>query len=256
MIQLTDEDVLFFKENGYLIKRNVLDSDLMARARERMWDGAPPGVEQDNPVTWIGPLQATSQERDNAYGGYSWKYRELGSEDWMLRLLPKNPSVWHMAEQLLGKGTLAEPQRVRGIYCIMPEGEIPDRTYGCHVDGHPFHLGVVGYIDDVPPNGGGFTVWPKSHRTFYYDFFSQYKHEPKPEHAEHLKSIKQQPYVDCYGNAGDIVFWHHRIGHSAGHNRSCQIRKAVLYDFRRIDLEQTMEEPPCEDMWRDWDGIH
>ena len=46
-----------------------------------------------------------------------------------------------------------------------------------------------------------------------------------------------------------------RIGHAAGHNYSRQIRQAVLYDFRKTELERTQEEPPNEDMWRDWPGI-
>ena len=39
-----------------------------------------------------------------------------------------------------------------------------------------------------------------------------------------------------------VVFWHHRIGHAAGHNYSRQIRQAVWYDFRKTELEQTQEE--------------
>jgi ectoine hydroxylase-related dioxygenase (phytanoyl-CoA dioxygenase family) len=58
--------------------------------------------------------------------------------------------------------------------------------------------------------------------------------------------------VECHGGPGDIVFWHHRIGHAAGPNTSRQIRQAVLYDFRKTDLDRTQEEPPAADMWRDW----
>ena len=55
---------------------------------------------------------------------------------------------------------------VRGIYCTLPYGDRPeDNLSGVSVDAHPFHLGAVGYIDDVPPEGGGFTVWPRSHKT-------------------------------------------------------------------------------------------
>jgi hypothetical protein len=45
------------------------------------------------------------------------------------------------------------------------------------------------------------------------------------------------------------------LAHTAGHNRAQVIRKAVLYDFRKVDLEEKTEEPPCENMWRDWPGI-
>ena len=40
----------------------------------------------------------------------------------------------------------------------------------------------MGYIDDVPPEGGGFMVWPGSHKSFYYDYKSQYKNEPTPQY--------------------------------------------------------------------------
>ena len=56
------------------------------------------------------------------------------------------------------------------------------------------------------------------------------------------------------GEAGDIVFWHHRLGHMASPNISGQLRQAVLYDFHKADMVQTQLEPPQQDMWRDWSG--
>ncbi len=254
MVRLSGDEIRFFKHEGYVAKRGVLDPDLTARARKQMWEGAPPPLERNDPDTWMGPFEKEeeSEDQNSVRKSFSWKFREPGGDDWMVRLLARNPSVWAMAEQLLGKGALQMPERIRGIYCILPEGDTPERPTTCHVDAHPFHLGVVGYIDHVPPGGGGFTVWPESHRTFYYDFNSQYRKEPKPQHEQNVAAFNRRPYVDCHGGPGDIVFWHHRLGHSAGHNRSRQIRQAVLYDFRKTDLERTQEEPPCEDMWRDW----
>jgi len=42
-MHLTIDQLRFFKENGYLIVRGVLDPDLMERARTRLWEYAPPG---------------------------------------------------------------------------------------------------------------------------------------------------------------------------------------------------------------------
>ena len=98
-------------------------------------------------------------------------------------------------------------------------------------------------------------VWPGSHRTFYYDFHSQYKNEPTEQYEVHRREFSRLPGVDCHGQAGDIIFWHHRIGHTASHNYSSNIRQAILYDFTKNDLPETMEEPPNENMWRDWVGI-
>ena len=57
----------------------------------------------------------------------------------MVDLLPKNPAVWAMAQQLLGEGEVVEPENVRGIYCTLPYGDHEGRPDNCHVDAHPFH---------------------------------------------------------------------------------------------------------------------
>lgn len=254
MQPLSSEDILFFKENGYLIKKSVLNPELMEKARNRMWNNLPPPLERDKPETWIGPFAEPGGDSDSHRHNFMWKYRAPGREDWMIRMLATAPEVWAMVEQFLGVGMVETPDRIRGIYSVLTEGEAPERPLKCHVDAHPFNLGIVGYIDDVGPGGGGFTVWPGSHKTFYYDYNSQYANEKKASYDTHREEFDREGrYVDCYGNAGDIVFWHHRIGHSVGHNRSNRIRQAVLYDFKRKNLN--VDEPPCENMWRDWPGI-
>lgn len=252
MKPLSSEQVQFFKENGYLILRGVLDPTLMERAREALWAGAPEQLQRDDPDTWIGPFDENSDDPESLRYEYTWKFRKPGGEDWMIHMLPKNETIWAAAEQLLGAGTLQEPERVRGIYCMLPEGDRPERPYRCHVDQHPFHLGLVGYIDHVPADGGGFTVWPGSHKIFYRDFETRYTFNPLPQGQDDARRVSEQPHVDCHGDAGDVVFWHHRLGHSAGHNRSRQIRQAVLYDFKKRDLEETQDQPPGDDMWIDW----
>ena len=144
------------------MKRNVLNPELMERARARLWDGAPEGRRRDDPETWIGPFTPEEEnvDKDNNRRGFRWNFREPGGEAWMVQLLATDPNVWGMAEQLLGEGNLVQPDRVRGIYCTLPYGDVPKKSIGCHVDAHPFHLGAVGYIDDVPPEGGGFTSGP------------------------------------------------------------------------------------------------
>ena len=252
---LTTDEMRFFKRNGYLIKRGVLDPALLERARTRLWDGAPPGRRRDAPDTWVGPFREDEENPDGANHrrGFRWNFREPGGEEWMVRLLATDPKVWAMAEQMLGKGQLVQPERIRGIYCTLPYGDHPPQALGCHTDGHPFHLGVVGYIDDVPPNGGSFMVWPESHRAFYPTFTSQYLRDQDEAAYEKVRTeFNQRTPVDTHGQAGDIVFWHHRLGHMASPNTSRQLRQAVLYDFLKKDIEQTQQEPPQKDMWRDW----
>jgi hypothetical protein len=160
---------------------------------------------------------------------------------------------------------------VRGIYATLPVAEgsqrQPDRL---HTDGHPFHLGLVCLLEDNPPDSGAFKIWPASHQRFYPLFPMQYDQARVPyyPHLPAHKGILHPPAylaevqaveadtqaVDCYGEAGDIVFWHHRLGHMAGHNYGLPrtIRQAVLYDFCKTDLDTTRMDPPQDNMWRDW----
>ena len=55
MVELSRDDIAFFKDQGYLIKREVLNPELMERARCRLWEGAPEGRVRENPDTWVGP---------------------------------------------------------------------------------------------------------------------------------------------------------------------------------------------------------
>lgn len=251
MNRLSADELSFFKANGYLIKRNILDPDLMKRAREAMWAAAPPELHRNDPDTWIGPLPKR-QNPPNDQGGYIWKYRERGGEDWMVRLLATDPRIWTMAEQLLGAESLRQPERIRGIYCTFPEGDAPPKAPTCHCDGHPFHLGIVGYIDRVCPDGGGLKVWPGSHRRFYYDFDGRYNNDKNDGYDRDVDYFNQRPYVDFYGEAGDMIFWHHRLGHAGGFNRTRQIRLSVFFDFVKRDLDEKLDVPPADDMWEDW----
>ena len=64
MIRLSKEELMFFKREGYLVKRRVLDADLMARARDRLWEGAAPSQKRDEPDSWVGPFKEEEENED------------------------------------------------------------------------------------------------------------------------------------------------------------------------------------------------
>lgn len=158
----------------------------------------------------------------------------------------------------------------RGIYCTLspPDESEQSQPLHCHTDGHPFHLGVVGLIADSPPKGGAFTIWPGSHARLYPTFAMQYD-QPRIPYYDHLPSYRgilhtpeylaelervegDTAPLECHGEAGDIVFWHHRLAHAAGVNQTATMREAILADFWKTDLDECRAEPPHADMWHDW----
>jgi hypothetical protein len=94
---------------GYVIKYGLLDPELMAQCRHRLFAGAPPSITSDDPSSWIGPINFSEELGSGMHGiamnsraGHTWKERVAGGEQLMLDLLPNR--LLPIAEQLLGKG--------------------------------------------------------------------------------------------------------------------------------------------------------
>lgn len=270
MNRLTEDEIRFFKREGYLFKRGVMDPELMGRARDRIWEGAPARMKRDDPSTWMGPFRPDEEDEgpENRCKGHMWKYRDPCAEEWILRMSVADARIWSWTEQLLGPGEVRPPERIRGIYCRLPMTEEPEEPLGCHCDAfNPEkvgevppetilkpRLGLIGLIAPIPPSGGAFTVWPKTHR-LVYDVFKNYEGpERKDVYDKHIKEFNTQTPVESHGEAGDILFWHSLLAHAAGNNRSkeIQLREAMLADFNKLENEELESQRPHDDMWREW----
>ena len=175
--------------------------------------------------------------------------------------LPKTGPVW-----LNGQGT-------RGLYCTLPNSPSPGPDYrGAHSDGACYgrwRLQMAAYIDDLPPNSGGFTVWPGSHSRIWPEQWQAFRQGEKhtDKHLPHRKAggyndpvigrIKAdtQPF-DCHGPTGTVVLWHTKILHIAGQNTSDDvIRQATIYGFLKTPAalpDPLVVDNTDGDIWRDW----
>lgn len=188
-----------------------------------------------------------------------WPEKGSFSTEEALRL-PRTGPVWST-----GQGT-------RGLYCTLPGSPSPGSEYrGAHTDGACYgrvRFQVTAYIDDLPPDSGGFTIWPGSHsriwRAQWQAFLEGAKHMDehlagrKPGYNDPvIQRIKQDTRpVDCHGPAGTAVLWHTKILHIAGQNRSADIiRQATIYGF--LKTPESLPDPLIMDetnvdIWRDW----
>jgi hypothetical protein len=128
---LSAADISYFKANGFVVKRGLLDPAKLAFARSQVWDAiegkmpvvpgcpeqhmhlATPGVSRDDPATWAG---AHCNHPEHGGG-----LRSLGHLPWMLDLVPNDPNVRAIAERMLGD--LRPSLRTRGVYTIFPSAE-------------------------------------------------------------------------------------------------------------------------------------
>lgn len=275
-LRLTSEELGFFKREGYLFKRGVMDPELMAQARDRLWMDAPPRLKRDDPSTWFGPFQPdeeidrAAKDSSSVRGGHTWKFREASAEEWLIRMSATDATIWGWVEQLLGKGKVLRPERIRGIYLRLPEAEEePEQPLKCHCDAfnpdsildssdierllRP-RLSLIGLIAPIPPRGGATTVWPRTHRAIY-DVFANFEGQERMDvYKEKLKEFDQQTPVEACGEAGDILFWHNLLGHTAGHNRSkkLQLRELLMADWDTLDTAELKSQRPHTDMWHEW----
>ena len=147
----------------------MLDPGLLARARDAMWQSIPEGpLRRSDPASWRGPF-VTDEHPGQDLSGSSWfpfAGRTGGAQDLRTELVANNRLVAGWARQMLGEVDGAAGYRNRGIICRLPDGAQPLRAgvtpntddgrghERCHNDGHGFHLGVIGLLDEVPMGGG------------------------------------------------------------------------------------------------------
>jgi hypothetical protein len=274
---LSRSALAFFVREGWVIQRDVLDASQLAAARD---------VHERHLQESAEPPPAFS--------------RDLCAEPALLDLLPRR--CWQVAEQLLGQGTLVEPSeepaapdgpRLSGggvagghhLRAIVSRHKAESQDpalarrpqHGCHVDAHPFSLGVLTYLHDVAPGAGAFSVWPRTHDRAFRCFPWQYSSR-EPSHAALAgdggnegvvkelvaAALRDISPVALHGRAGDVIYFHHRLLHAGGHNLTEETRTAVFYDFVKTPqlfrrnaalAEQPSENgdgPPPLDMWEDW----
>ena len=175
--------------------------------------------------------------------------------------LPKTGPVW-----LNGQGT-------RGLYCTLPNSPSHAPEYrGAHSDGACYgrwRLQMSAYISDVPPNSGGFTVWPGSHSRIWPEQWKAFK-EGERHTDKHLAVRRAGGYADpvigeikadtqpfdCHGPTGTVVLWHTKILHIAGQNASNDvIRQATIYGFKKTPEsvpDALVVDNTDGGIWRDW----
>ena len=239
---LSDRQVEFFKENGFLVLESFIEESTIEIWRKRMWDFLE--ARPDRPETWDSEKYAIS--------GF-----EFDPPDSAFGHLPQMRAV---LEQL-GEG---EFQGGGGSPIIQwpREGEWQIAESG-HIDGYgpggwsPFMFGATTYLYDVEPQGGGFTYWPGSHLTTWEYFLDHPKEidgsfggEGRPGQKIFSDLSPSGPVV-FDAPAGDVVLWHSFLCHTGSPNIRSFPRMALFARYSHKLREEIKWEIP-EDLWKYW----
>ena len=252
------EEIRFFVDNGFLVKKQLIEETAVEEALGRIWaylrDHVPMAEEAtapspDDPSTWSSPEWAPMPKPDVSgpyqgrqrlvYAGHTVKLHDLGSADYLVDLVPNHRRVRAVAKAILCED-LKPSERTRGVYAVFPKASEVDtddperltRPLGPHTDRVCQQLNACAYLDDVPPRNGGFTVYPGSHRIMFRAHRFEANWSPLPSFRDAVRQVvdKIEP-VEFAGEKGDVIFWHGRTVHSAGVHLGDSIRWAVFADF-------------------------
>ena len=247
MAYLTDADKEHFKEQGYVVIRKALDQKVIDDALDVLW--ANMEEDRNDPDSWLGK-------------GY--RNVRVGSEEAIRQTIYGHP-VFAIAEELVGKDTL----RTGGgatPHINFPNPEREWREPGGHLDGYHtptngvpkgtvgiFTVAATVYLGKVEPQGGGFTVWPGSHK-IWAKYFKYHDLDSLRGGGAPFDLGKS---LEITGDAGDVCFWHYWMSHTAGPNVGRNIRIALISRLRRKDLDEIRDKlPDEEDLWKYWEGIN
>ena len=250
---VSKDEIARFKREGFFVKRGLIDYPAGLEAVIQLfWDNVPRGViRRDDPDSWLESPHRKWTEADIPKVGLlhrgSWKQRSpgpngCGTHPTLLDNTVRHPNLLAVAKELLG-GPLKEPQRVRGIYAILPKPEHVESGLGPHSDDQASQLSAMVILDDTPPHCGGFTLWPGSHLSLHKYWRTTFGSSMDPARKDAFQDdirriVTSTPPVEFSGRSGDVVFWHPRMVHSAGVNNSLVdhhspvIRLAVPLDYQ------------------------
>lgn len=269
---LSESEIAFFKENGFLIKRGFLEEqETFDRIVNYVWENVPRGlIKRDDVQTWFDapPKDWTEQDADavGVFQGRTWKMRSrygIGTEPFFLDKIGNHPRMREMVSLFIGN-PVKRLERVRGVYALFPLPPDSEGRLAPHADHTAATLSAMVVVDEIPPQCGGFTVWPGSHLIVHP--FGDTVHGPiGPNHAEAYAQarddvLRNTTPLELSGQAGDVIFWHPQLMHSGGINLSAArehpvLRLIVPCDYQRDGFtffDNLIEGPgPCHQWWVD-----
>jgi len=228
---LTDEQVEHFYNLGFCVDRVGIDEGMA-----------------ESPRTWKGELTDSCKTESIKHRRGRVKFREcLRDQRWLYDLTAANPDILAGVTDLIGDPIA--PEYVRGLYPVFPT---ESRSLDGHCDQHKFQVGVVLYLSDVSPRGGGFTVWPGSHHVMakHHGSLGDKDRLSTFDHAVVSVQTSTQPF-EVVGPTGTVVFWHQRLVHTAGTNTSKTVRHATLCDFKNERFLSAADYATA-DPWETW----
>ena len=216
---LTENQVLKYHEDGYLLASGLIPEAVARRAEDAVWEVME--MDRSDPNTWSHRPEEAPPKSD-LYQYFNNKHPDL--------LACYTPAMMAAMAQVTGeKASMFEPPESTLLQNVFPsEGKWS--WGGAHFDGAvkarqhktfpgPFFISTLIYLNDIEHHGGGTIGWPGKHKAVRALAESDpEKYEYLWRLAEDLNTIDLGEPVELEPNCGDIFFFSPFAVHSGSRN--------------------------------------
>jgi hypothetical protein len=227
-------------EHGWVVVPQVVPADMVKAARE---------VIDSTVEKYLDSIQTRAHE--------------LKTDERLKNMLMKT-SAYSLIESALGYGKVVPSTNVQ---CALrfpghdPQSlnNLKPHIDGFHpsVDGQPgsitLFIAIAGFfLNDInQDNSGNFTVWPRTHRQFE-QYFKQNGADPDLKLG--IPPVELPEPVQIKAKAGDMIFAHYQLDHTAAANISDAIRYAIYIRMHHADRPKDSLDV-LTDIWKYWYGM-
>lgn len=218
---LSEADLAFWDENGYVIVRNAVDKQGCEDAIAAICSHI--GVEINNPSTWyLGQNKAGIMVQ-------LWQHETLEKNRRAKRIRDAFRQLWRREDVFVNAD--------RG-------GFNPPETDNYKFQGSPLHWDVslsqpipfgtqgILYLTDTQANQGAFTAVPG-----FQHKVGQWLQSLPPDANPREQNFYELGAIPIAANAGDLIIWHHALPHGASPNTSTAPRIVQYLNYKPVMME-------------------
>jgi len=245
MTTLTDEQKQRMLQEGFVLLKHAVPTDLVHRARQAINHRMGRGMHPDEMTRF----------RVQSY------FPELKTTPEILDTLTRS-AVFPTAQAFAGGGLLEPAGAQLALRFPAAPGDQP-KPPGPHVDGTPSPnngvppgtlasftmLAGVMLSDVAVPHRGNFTVWPGGHRKVGA-FLAEHGPDPLIKGLAALDLDLGEPHPIC-AEAGDAVLAHYMLPHSVGPHTGPDIRYTLFARLRHRDHDHHRQQA-MRNLWHEW----
>jgi len=226
-ISLTEEQIAFYHEKGYIVVEKVLDEEKLITLREvtdQVVEGAR-GLTQHTDVYDLEDSHIPEEPRVR-------RVKNPSKVHPVYRALSRDTTILHIVSQLIGPNIRfhSEKLNMKSAGYGAPVEWHQDWAFYPHTNDDVLAVGI--FLDDCTLENGPLMVIPGSHKGPIYD-----------HHAEGLFcgaihpscKVNYEDAVPLTCNAGGMTIHHVRAVHGSAPNRSDKPRRLLLFAYAAVD---------------------